>query len=290
MPLLPAKPNQLLLALTQKHAQAREDFAKKHEFAKKWFDERGLDLAQIRQHSTKLLTGATLSSALLLSSPVLAQVGKVVPLTNIRINNEQSKERLRQIAESILTANKEEELVEVIKSLYGVSAAFELDRNRLPAYTGLMGLEQHLVRFLGDTTNRTDAFPEVGMAPSRGAFGYFYEEGKPEKVAIAQEKYYIVLQTFVIPTWNRDWVLLKNWYKFRKFIVINPENGRAVVASLGDSGPATWTGKVFGGSPEVMHELGFYPGKTRGNVVVLYLDDPGNEVPLGPLTLRGGIQ
>ena len=58
-----------------------------------------------------------------------------------------------------------------------------------------------------------------------------------------------------------------------------------MVAVLGDSGPAPWTGKQFGGSPEVMAALGFLPRETKGKVVVLYLDDPGNSIPLGPLNL-----
>ena len=65
--------------------------------------------------------------------------------------------------------------------------------------------------------------------------------------------------------------------------MVNPDNGAAVVAVIGDAGPAKWTGKQFGGSPEVMHDLGFYPKKTKGKTIVLFLDDPDNEVPLGPV-------
>ena len=61
----------------------------------------------------------------------------------------------------------------------------------------------------------------------------------------------------------------------------------AVVAVLGDSGPGTETGKQFGGSPEVMASLGFYPKATRGDVVVLFLDDPADTIPLGPMFIKG---
>lgn len=49
---------------------------------------------------------------------------------------------------------------------------------------------------------------------------------------------------------------LRDWYKHRKVLIVNTENGNAVVAAIGDSGPAAWTGKQFGGSPEVMEHLG----------------------------------
>ncbi len=35
-------------------------------------------------------------------------------------------------------------------------------------------------------------------------------------------------------------------------LVVNPENGKAIVADIADSGPSPWTGKHFGGSPAVM--------------------------------------
>jgi len=59
-------------------------------------------------------------------------------------------------------------------------------------------------------------------------------------------------------------------------------NGNVVIADIADSGPAAWTGKHFGGSPEVMDYLGGSRYK-KGPVVVFFVDDPKNEVPLGPV-------
>ena len=59
-------------------------------------------------------------------------------------------------------------------------------------------------------------------------------------------------------------------------------NGNAVVADIADSGPAAWTGKQFGGSPEVMNYLGGSRYK-KGPVTVFFVDDPKNRVPLGPV-------
>ena len=66
-------------------------------------------------------------------------------------------------------------------------------------------------------------------------------------------------------------------------LAINPETGAAVVAVIADAGPAKWTGKQFGGSPQVMHDLGFYPTKTKGKILLLFIDDPDDKIPLGPL-------
>lgn len=42
----------------------------------------------------------------------------------------------------------------------------------------------------------------------------------------------------------------KDWYKEKKVLVTNEKNGKQVVASILDSGPAIWTGRVGGLSPE----------------------------------------
>ena len=66
-------------------------------------------------------------------------------------------------------------------------------------------------------------------------------------------------------------------------LVVNPENGKAVVAVIGDAGPAEWTGKHLGGSPEVMKYLERVDGSLRGPVLYFFIDEPNNNVPLGPI-------
>ena len=56
-----------------------------------------------------------------------------------------------------------------------------------------------------------------------------------------------------------------------------------MVCDVGDAGPAEWTGKQFGGSPEVMKELNLHQGPRKGLVLMLFVDDQNNEVPLGPI-------
>ncbi len=277
----------LLAHIASKRDLAVQVFKKKYPAAHKFFTDKQIPLADIRKHSAKLLTGATLGGALLLSSP------KITEMIKPGFSQERHMFSLTEVenifknlpAQIPRPLDTETNIENAINDVYGLRAAFELDGNRIPFYHGGMGLEQHLYRFSGDTL-AGHQYPEEGFAPLLGAFDYFARPGVTRTQWEKEEQYYIVLQTFLIPTWNQDWARLKPWYAFRKFVVFNPENGKGVVAVLGDSGPAVWTGKVFGGSPEVMADLGFYPKYTRGDVVVLFLDDPENKVPLGPLEVK----
>jgi hypothetical protein len=183
----------------------------------------------------------------------------------------------------VLKEEEEEELSQSIAQVLGIKAVAELDGNRLNRQVGLIGLEQHLKRYPGDTLQGR-SFPQVGIAPHKGAWGYFASNRASLTAAQAElEKYYVAVQTLYLPDWQSRLAELRDWYRYRKVLVINPANGAAVVAVVADAGPAQWTGKQFGGSPQVMHDLGFYPQRTKGRVVLLFVDDPENKVPLGPV-------
>ena len=47
----------------------------------------------------------------------------------------------------------------------------------------------------------------------------------------------------------------KNWYKKEKVLVTNERNGKKVVASILESGPAIWTNRVGGLSPEAFNAI-----------------------------------
>ena len=66
-------------------------------------------------------------------------------------------------------------------------------------------------------------------------------------------------------------------------IVVNPDNGKAVVAAIGDAGPAPYTGKHLGGSPEVMSHLERQDGAAKGPVLYFFINDKENKIPLGPV-------
>ncbi|MBI2593674.1 hypothetical protein HYW44_03455 [Candidatus Daviesbacteria bacterium] len=192
-----------------------------------------------------------------------------------------------------LTPEQDEIIVGLIKKDLGIEVKAEIDSKRLNRTFGVIGGEQHLYRYPGDTVNThaRDAqdwamYGSSGIAPGLGAWGYF----APSKEAMTQdleqrERYYLAVQTFLSPGFAEKVGEYRDFYKFRKMLVINPKTGQAVVAVIGDAGPAEWTGKHLGGSPEVMHELGLAEGPRKGPVLYYFVDDPENKVPLGPVKL-----
>jgi hypothetical protein len=187
---------------------------------------------------------------------------------------------------------KEEELYleQQLTDLLGFDVTAELEGKRLNHSHGIMGSEQHLQRFPGDTLAQHDAFQEAGLAPGRGAFGWFTENGQLTEEATRREKYYFAVQLMYLPEWNEQHDELKPWYKFRKMIVINPAEEIAVVGVVGDAGPAAWVKKQFGGSPEVIREGKIWSPKAAGKVLLWFVDDPENKIPLGPINLAWSEQ
>ena len=190
-----------------------------------------------------------------------------------------------------LTPSEEDVITQTLTRHFGFRVTPELQGIRLNRSYGYIGAEQHLTRYSGDTMsthfdNQTDAqkFFSSGMAPGLGAWGYFAKSRSEFTTQdYLREKYYSVAQTLYLPNWNQDFVKLRDWYKYRKVVIVNVQNGKIIIADIADSGPAAWTGKHFGGSPEVMAYLGLNVGMQKGAVVLFFVDDANNEIPLGPV-------
>ncbi len=178
----------------------------------------------------------------------------------------------------ILNPDLETKISNILREDLGIKAYAEYENERLNRSFGLIGAEQHLVRFPGDTIDQHGQYLRAGMAPGKGAWGYIND---PE-----YEKYYVAVQTLYLPDWSARLSYLRDWYKFRKVLVVNPINAKSIVAVIGDSGPASWTGKHFGGSPEIMAYLELNYGKQKGPVILFFVDDKNNQVPLGPLETK----
>ncbi|MCA9397731.1 hypothetical protein KC573_02780, partial [candidate division WWE3 bacterium] len=131
-----------------------------------------------------------------------------------------------------------------IKSITKITVSSELDGMTLNTDYGYMGAEQHLPRFPGDTVADHESYKASGITPKTGAFGYFADtQDSLTKEMIEQEKYYMAVQSFLSPQWDGSGMHYKDWIQYRKVLVINPINGKGVVAVVGDAGPATWTEK-----------------------------------------------
>ncbi len=170
-----------------------------------------------------------------------------------------------------------------------------MDGRRLNRNYGLIGAEQHLARYPGDSLSThfdpglsgdedKKLYWQSGMAPGLGAWRYFASsKDTMTKKDIDREKYYIAVQTFLSKDFNKRFSEYRDFFKYRKMLIVNPNNGRAIVTDIADAGPAEWTGKHLGGSPEVMHYLERFDGSLRGPVLCFFIDDPQDSVPLGPV-------
>lgn len=192
-----------------------------------------------------------------------------------------------------LTFSEEDVIAQTLTRHFGFRVTPELNEIRLNRSYGYIGAEQHLARYSGDTMsthfdNQTDAqkYFSSGMAPGLGAWGYFNYNGQLTEKDKMREKYYIAVQTFLAPGFNEHVKEYVDFFKYRKMLVVNPNNGKAIVAIIGDAGPADWTGKHLGGSPEVMSYLERFDGAQKGPVLYYFIDDPEDKIPLGPINVQ----
>lgn len=190
--------------------------------------------------------------------------------------------------------SEEKEITDILSKNFGFKVTADLNNIRLNRNYGLIGGEQHLYRYPGDNLYaHADSsldwakYGGAGIAPGLGAWGYFASSKEEFKeVDKEREKYYLTIQTFLVSGYAEDVSRFRDFFKFRKMLVVNPKTGQAVVAVIGDAGPSEWTGKHLGGSPEVMDAVGFASGPRKGPVLYFFIDDPDDKVPLGPVKVR----
>lgn len=284
--------------LKLKSIEAKVSFEKKYPQAHQFLLDRGLEFYKLREHSAKLISAGALTGSLLLAPPTgIGQLPSPTELSKSidNLNSDKEGNQLPQkdlidsfknmLPEKVRPLSREEEkrLEQVIKDITSIPAKASLEGEHLNTTYGYIGAEQHLKRYPGDILENHGPYYKEGIAPGLGAWGYFAKsksELTPE--LIETEKWYAVVQTLYLPDWDTRHKFLYKWYKYRKVMVVNTINGNAVVAAIADAGPAAFTGKHFGGSPEVMEHLGGARYK-KGAVLLFFVDDPENKVPLGPV-------
>lgn len=191
-----------------------------------------------------------------------------------------------------LTLAEESQVATILREQTKISVSAKQNGISLNTDYGLIGGEQHLYRYPGDSlfqhakdTRDWAMFGGAGIAPGLGAWGYFAPskaEFTPEDEE--RERWYIAVQTFLVPGYAENVARYRDFFKYRKMLVANPQTGRVVIADIADSGPSEYTGKQLGGSPEVMDALGLGTGPRKGAVLYFFVDNP-DRVPLGPVTI-----
>ncbi len=282
----------------QKHKDVQSDVWDKHkEFLQPHVD-------KLLMAPRQLIAGS-MAGLMILAQPapasLIAQTAQTVQDLQQDIPDIPAKQQLMADLKGMLPPDvqplSEEENIkisEVLSQHFNIAVSHNLGGKPLNRTYGIIGAEQHLMRYPGDTmashfSNSQDAekYYSSGMAPGRGGWGYFAQSvSSMTEEDVMREKYYIAVQTFLAPGWSQDIRGHYEFYKFRKMLVVNPENGKALVAVIGDAGPAQWTGKHLGGSPEVMIYLQRVDGSRRGPVLYYFIDDPENKVPLGPIEVQ----
>jgi hypothetical protein len=283
----------------------------KHAPHVQFLKEKGVFLENLREFSSNKIAAASLASSLLINpisasvdtgnhshQPIRAAViSQSIQTTQLSSAEDKSVLLVQQLHSVVpagsqnLTPVQEASAVQAIKSNLNLSVTSALDGYQLNRSFGLIGAEQHLYRYPGDnileqlhTPAEFAMFAGAGIAPHVGAYGYFAPNSSAmTKIAEERERWYVVAQTFLSPQFKSNPGATVQFFKYRKFVVINPDSGQAVVGDLADAGPAEYTGKSFGGSPEVMNAIGYGAGSRKGRVIFMMIDDPNNQVPLGPL-------
>jgi len=290
--------DELRRKLKLKQIESSLKFRQKNAKFEKLFVQKGAKISNLREYSAKIIGAGTLTGLLFLSSPSetppLPSLQEIVRKVDDDLAGGSSKQQallVNSIASLLpkhhrpLEQNEKKILEQVISQTTGIKVRASLEGESLNTVYGKVGIEQHLRRYPGDTLVNHGGYNTIkeGMAPGLGAWGYFAnskEKITPQLEEI--EKWYAVVQTLYLPDWNKRQPYLKEWYKYRKVMLVNTKNGQAVVTAIADAGPAAWTGKNFGASPETMLHLG--GGKyTKGEVLVFFVDDPENKIPLGPV-------
>jgi hypothetical protein len=208
------------------------------------------------------------------------------------------KDRINKVApgnSANLTADQEAAVSQVIQEVFGVKATAELEGVRLEKSRGIVAGEQHLEtypgqpvseffrnRFTGEVADPTANL--TGKVPGNPSY-VFPARSKAEvtKLDVDREQWYIAAQTFRVEGFQQNPNKLFNFFKYRKMIMINQETGQACVVDIADAGPSPSTGRTFGANNPVLISLGL-GSKRTGQVMTLFVDDPGDTIPLGPLT------
>lgn len=276
---------------------------------KKWIGKNKSITQNLFDKHLHRVAAGSLGGLMLLSTPglsVMAQQVSAQPAVNEGTSITAATNRNIQLAKELeekiptemrnLTRDEEVEIAQIIQKNLNMKVKAEVDNKRLNRTFGLIGGEQHLYRYPGDTVfahAQTAAdwamFGPSGIAPGLGAWGYFAPNREAfTKEDEARERWYIAVQTFLSPGFSERTAEYRDFYKYRKMLLVNPKTGQTVVTDIADAGPAEFTGKHLGGSPEVMHEIGLAGGPRKGAVLYFFLED--DSVPLGPVKAIEEIQ
>ncbi len=163
-------------------------------------------------------------------------------------------------------------LEQQLSDLTGVQCSATLEAHSLPAPMAILQSLPHQKRHPTDHEAAHERVPEAGFSEKRSIFGWDYQNHEEFGISFP-------LQIFAYESGISEELL--EWYKYKKFLLINPFERRAVIASM--SGVVIPPAHLyqFGASPELSRALAAWSPKTLGKVLIFYCTD--QSVPLGPV-------
>jgi len=286
--------------LEQKKASVVKEFEEKHKEAIRWAKKKGIKTQELAQKGARGLAAGVAASAMVMSVGAVPthqtiqssggsnhQISKEIRKNSIKTSVNAREDVTKEVKNKLSGQNLYDEraVSKKLTNVLKIPVKAQLNGIRLNATYGIMGYESHLARYPGDNLSthfhseiEYNHFAKAHMAGGPGAWGYIAPNRQSlTNEDIEKEKYYLVAQTWLSPNWGDASV--KQWFRHRKMVVVNPVNGRVIVGVLEDAGPEESTGRQFGGSPEVYEELDLF--KTGPKVLMYFVDDPKDQIPLG---------
>jgi len=281
--------------LEEKKEVLLEEFKEKHEEVTKWAKKRGIKPEELVRRGARGVAVGAAAGAIVFTSgfrpsvepPKQTSLNKELERESLFTSIKAKKDVTRQVKKALKGVNyyDEKKVAKILSQVLKIQVKPQLSGIRLNTTYGIMGYESHLTRYPGETLTthfqtggEYKRFAHARMAGGPGAWGYIAPSRNllTEK-NIDRERYYLVAQTFLSPNWGTQGV--KEWFRHRKMVVVNPQNGEVVIGTIEDAGPKSYTGRSFGGSPEVMEALRF--GGGGSGVYMFFVDDPQDKIPLG---------
>lgn len=195
----------------------------------------------------------------------------------------QKMQDFAQLPKGTLDSELELYLEQQLSEMLGFSVSTELEGQRLPT-TGTVYSLPFLKNSPTDTVHNHLEVPEAPFINRRSFFGWsnLYPQITHEPDLLT---YGLSIPLFSLPDWSTKAKELKKWYAYRKVVVINPYEYRAVVATITDTFFPPAAKYKYGANPALIRAGRIWSPRTLGKVLVFFVSDPAG-VPPGPISLE----
>lgn len=176
-------------------------------------------------------------------------------------------------------------LEQQLSEILGFSISTKLENRTLPYTHGSVAALHHYKRTPTDTLSQHE-YQYASFTDRRSFFGWLNTGLGAQRDGMQAEKYGVAVPLFSLPDWQTQSVTLTKWYAFRKVVLINPTEMVAVVARIADNYPVLTSKYQFGATPETIVAGKCWSQATAGKVLIFFVDDNEQDIPLGPVSLQ----